>query len=356
MELCFCLGKLETEGRQALNKVVTAKFIAKSYRKNSIFDLTHPWNRDNCFYPYYLLREKFKSHNIEINTSDIEGNGSRAFDLHMDIQNSTVSAPSYLLMLETPQVYPENGISENWNRYCKVFTWRDDLVDGKRFIKLNFPNPLIVPEIDGWSRRDRFCCLISGNRTLAAQDEKILYPERVKTIRWFEQNAAQEFDLYGIDWDIPVVPSGLRGKLLRRLWRNLTHFIKLRPFPSYRGKVEHKREVLQHTRFSICYENVRDLPGYITEKIFDSFFSGCVPVYWGASNITDYIPVDCFIDRRNFIDTEAVYNHLKTIKEEEFYGYQQRIAKFLASDAAKLFGSEAFVETIVRTIVNDLDS
>ena len=30
--------------------------------------------------------------------------------------------------------------------------------------------------------------------------------------------------------------------------------------------------------------------GYITEKIFDSFFAGVVPIYWGAENITDYVP------------------------------------------------------------------
>ena len=101
---------------------------------------------------------------------------------------------------------------------------------------------------------------------------------------------------------------------------------------------------------------MRDLPGYITEKIFDSFFSGCVPVYWGANNVTDYIPADCFIDRRQFKDTEAVYLHLKRITEDEFKGYQQRIAAFLASDAAKPFSSEVFAETIVSTIAKDLES
>ena len=45
---------------------------------------------------------------------------------------------------------------------------------------------------------------------------------------------------------------------------------------------------------------MRDVLGYITEKIFDSFAAWCVPVYWGASNVTDYIPEGCFIDRRKF--------------------------------------------------------
>ncbi len=79
-----------------------------------------------------------------------------------------------------------------------------------------------------------------------------------------------------------------------------------------------------------------------------------MPVYWGASNITDYIPADCFIDRRKFHDTAEVYRHLKAMTEQEFMGYQQRIAEFLQSDAAYPFSSEFFAETIVNTIVQDI--
>ena len=71
--------------------------------------------------------------------------------------------------------------------------------------------------------------------------------------------------------------------------------------------------------------------------------------------MSEYIPADCFIDRRKFSDIEAVYRHLKSISEEEFCGYQQRIAVFLTSDAARPFSSEGFAETIVNTIVKDID-
>ncbi len=339
-----------------MSETIFASFSARGFKNNAIFDLSHPWNRDNCFQPFYLMREKLKSHGVEINTVDVIGNKLATFDLQMDVQRPGRPEICYLLMLETPQVCRANGISSNWNRYLKVFTWNDDLVDGDRFIKINFPNQIHVHPLDGFSFRDRFCCLISSNRTLATQDDRILYPERVKAIRWFEQNAPQDFDLYGVDWDIPVVRDGLIGKFERRFWRALGRIIKLQPFPSYRGRVAHKRDVLTRTRFAICYENVRDLPGYITEKIFDCFFSGCVPVYWGASNITAHIPADCFVDRRQFRDTEEVYNFLKHMTEPEFRGYQQRIAAFLQSDEAYPFGSEFFAETIVTTIVQDIGS
>ena len=331
-----------------------ADFVNRGFENNAIFDLTHPWNRDNCFYPYYLMREKLKCHGIEVNTDDVNSGRELVFALHMDVQKQSDSIPCYLLMLETPQVCPSNGISLYWKRYNKIFTWNDDLVDGDRFIKINFPNPIQVYVADGFSSRDRFCCLIASNRTLPVLDDRDLYPERVKAIRWFEAHAPQNFDLYGVDWDLLVVRRGLIGKIERRFWRAFGRLVKLQPFPSYRGKIAHKCEVLTRTKFVICYENVRDLSGYITEKIFDCFFSGCVPVYWGASNITDYIPADCFVDRRQFPDIQAVYHFLREMTEQEFEGYQQRIAIFLQSDAAYPFSSEFFAETIVNMVVQDL--
>ncbi len=321
---------------------------------NVIFDRASPANRDDCFAPYALLRDGLHQSGIQMDTVDKSQCQDLAFELHQDVQHVTKATINYLLMFETEFVKVENADAKQWSRYRKIFTWNDELVDGDRFIKINFPNPIHVNPVDGFSYRDHFCCLISSNRTLAVKDDRILYAERVRAIRWFETHAPQDFDLYGVGWDIPVVSSGLIGKLERRFWRALSRLVKLRPFPSYRGRVAHKGDVLMRTRFAICYENVRDLPGYITEKIFDCFFSGCVPVYWGARNITEHIPADCFVDRRNFRDTGEVYAYLKAMTEKEFKDYQQRIAAFLQSDAAYPFSSEFFAETVVTTIVRDI--
>lgn len=55
---------------------------------------------------------------------------------------------------------------------------------------------------------------------------------------------------------------------------------------------------------------MRGEKGYITEKIFDCFFPGVIPIYWGAENVTDYIPQDTFIDRRNLKQTGSCANTL----------------------------------------------
>lgn len=323
--------------------------------QNTIFNLYSLSNRDNCFHPYYLLREKFKSQGVEINTPDMTKKNCIDFELHMDVQTfAEPSIPCYVLLLENSLVWPENSNLSKLSNYRKIFTWDDNLVDGNRFIKIYLPNPISTCGEYGFASRERFCCLISSNRTLDVEDDRILYQERANVIRWFEKNAPNEFDLYGIDWDIPVVARGLVGRVERRFWRFAAKFISWKPFPSYKGKVLNKSNFLTKTRFAICYENVRDLPGYITEKIFDCFFSGTVPVYWGASNIVDYIPADCFVDRRKFNDTNQLYNYLVSITEYEYIEYQKRISAFLQSNAAYKFSSDFFAETITNTIMSDL--
>ncbi len=46
---------------------------------------------------------------------------------------------------------------------------------------------------------------------------------------------------------------------------------------------DNKIEFLRQYKFNICPEN-SDSIGYVTEKLFDSFESGCIPIYWGSGN------------------------------------------------------------------------
>jgi hypothetical protein len=109
-----------------------------------------------------------------------------------------------------------------------------------------------------------------------------------------------------------------------------------------------KSTILKQYKFSICYENARDIPGYITEKIFDCFFSGCVPVYWGAPNITDYIPEGTFIDRRKFHSYPALFEYLNSMSPAEYREYLQSIESFIHGPDIYPFSAENFADTILR--------
>lgn len=227
-----------------------------------------------------------------------------------------------LFMWEPPTVQKELYDPDVQACFGKIFTWDDDLVDNRQFFKFCYPvlTSRLV-EIPPFEKK-KFCTMIA--RKLNSKHPKQLYKEREKTIRFFEKKKG-EFDLYGMYWE-------------------------KRKFKNWKGAIPDKIAVLKDYKFSICYENMRDVRGYITEKIFDCFAAGVVPVYWGASNVTDYIPENCFIDRRKFKDNKEMYKFLKKVTKEEYNRYLENAAAFLKSEKAKLFSHEAFVETCRKIV------
>lgn len=67
---------------------------------------------------------------------------------------------------------------------------------------------------------------------------------------------------------------------------------------------DNKEEYLKQYKFNICPEN-SCYNGYITEKIFQSFYSGCIPVYRGPEKIEEGIVNPNWIIRWNDNDCES---------------------------------------------------
>jgi hypothetical protein len=99
-------------------------------------------------------------------------------------------------------------------------------------------------------------------------------------------------------------------------------------------------------RFCLAYENSVE-PDYISEKLFDCFYAGCVPIYYGAPNITDYIPASTFIDKRNF-SYEELYRYLSAMPEKEYNGYLAAAEAYLQSPALRPFTPEGYTEIFVK--------
>jgi hypothetical protein len=181
---------------------------------------------------------------------------------------------------------------------------------------------------------------------------KELYTERIKAIRWFEDNHPEDFDLYGNGWDRYHFEGIFLGIKIARLNRLKFLTKLLRPYyPSYRGSIKSKRETYQKYKFAVCYENVKDAEGYITEKIFDCFFGGSVPIYLGVQNITRHIPQNTFINKRNFDTYEDLYAYIKNMPDVKYLDYLEAIKKFLKSMQAYPFSAEYFADTIIKEII-----
>jgi hypothetical protein len=247
----------------------------------------------------------------------------------------------FLYIFENAIIKPDNWEKENYRYFKKIFTWRDDIVDDQKIFKFFLPNKIPGSVSNDVSMKTKFCCMIAGNKKNNRPLE--LYSERVRAIRWFEANHSERFDLYGKGWDIPLPPS---LSLLTSYIRPFYHGI-FPKYSSYRGEISSKRKVLEQYKFSICYENVRDIPGYITEKIFDCFFAGCIPIYLGASNVTDYIPADTFVDKRKFSSYKELFDYLIAIPEDDYLHFLHSIDDFVRSDSILPFGSEYFANQII---------
>lgn len=323
---------------------------------DDLFRVDSHRNRDDCLEPFRVLNQFALSSGVVLHTPDINKKlGLKpSFNLLLESVSATPNLKNYLIRFESEFIVPKNGDEKYLRQFDLVFTWQDDLVDNLKYIKICYPNKLSFSENFGFSNRPIFASMISGNKFVVKGDARELYSQRVNAIRWFEKNYPDSFHLYGQGWDKPPKSQGYINKFLYKTKRAYSKLTKSKPFPSYKGAVTAKRDVLEKSRFSICYENVRDLPGYITEKIFDCFFSGCIPVYWGATEIDRLVPQSCFIDKRNFSGMESLYHYLINMTEYEYIDRQKKIRDFLDGELFVPFSSEQFARTIVQSILKDI--
>ena len=325
------------------------------YYENRIFDIHSKQNRDNSFYPYYRLREEWRRHGIALNTFDFAARDVTRPSalLFIDVPDNVgillsefQDVPKYLILLETEVISAKGWDFDLHTHFVKIFTWRDDLIDNRRYFKINFPQTFPDEIRFGFQNREKLCTMIAGNKRSRHPME--LYSERVRAIEWFERNHPEDFDLYGFGWNEDrfshLLPP-LALKYVKPLAKMMFPYFK-----SYRGRIENKQNALMQYRFSISYENARDMDGYITEKIFDCFFSGCVPVYWGPGNITTHVPKECFIDRRDFRNYEELYSYLKAMDDGTYRRFQESIRTFLLGPNTYPFSWQYFVDMLVREI------
>jgi len=162
-----------------------------------------------------------------------------------------------------------------------------------------------------------------------------LYQERLNAISYFAE--MPDFRLYGTGWDKPI------GVLKFRLAAKRAG-----------GEpVDDKLATMAGFRFALCFENCV-FPGYVTEKIFDCFLAGCIPVYWGAPDIEDFVPRETFVDYRNFRTYAELDRFLRGITESEASHYLEAAQNFLASPAFDKFTVDYLVNDILNVIEQEL--
>lgn len=329
--------------------------VSKYLQSNNIFD--EKAHRDDIYDRFVKLKEEFKNYGYDLSTDDINKIEDSEVIIYASNMPSTLPQKediekSYIILSESAFIRPDNYDKNKHKYFSKVFTWADDLIDNEKYFKLNYAHKFPKTINKDLSNKEKLCTLISANKNPPHTNTNDLYSQRREAIRWFENNHPEDFDLYGVGWD----KYRFSGPVFIRAFNRVPYFPQLftkltgQSYSSYRGMVDNKKETMEKYKFSICYENAKDIPGYITEKIFDSFFAGCVPIYWGANNITDHVPKECFVDFRDFKSYDELYNFIKNMSDEEYMKYLTNIENYLNNDESLQFKSEGFTKSIINTI------
>ena len=305
---------------------------------NKLFDPSA--SRDNILERFYLLRESAISAGMFCQTADMFAPREIDVLIFHDILNElgtilkTVKAnplvqliyvpnePAFVAPLHDEKILPQLPVDA-------VLTWNDGIA-GKfpHVIKCNIGQPVInskkIPNVPFTNKK--FMCSIFANKPSTVPDS--LFAERIQSIDFFSRQSLG-LDLYGIGWEVSTY-SFVHG--------------------AYRGKCANKKQVQQQYKFCIAFENVEKIPGLITEKIFDCFAAGTVPIYLGAPNITDYIPSSCFVDFRQFANYNALYDYLANMSEGEYQKYLDAAKAFIGSPQYRLFTSTHYAEVVMEQV------
>lgn len=331
-----------------------ASIVFRRHKNNSIFEGNEGANFGGWYFPFARLRDGFRKAGVEMSTADMNAGREVLFELHINVQRRHVAAPMYCYDYEHPHVRGINGSASLLARYRQVYTWNEALIDGRSVHRLEIPNDLTPRSVRPFDQRDLFCVMIAKNKEMRRPSDISLYQQRLRLIRGFETQAPQLFSLYGKAWDIPPVVPGFSGRLVKlfQQWRQKRS--GARPFPSWRGTVASKDDVLLRAKFSLCYENLRGGAGYVTEKLFDSMVNGCLPVYAGASDIAARVPPVCYVDGDRFDEVADLIEYLEGIDQAEYSARQHSMHAFLRSEAGLRFGQDHFCRTLVTGIMGDL--
>ena len=340
---------------------------------------------DNLMAPWTALRDYFVTRGIPVHTADLidaAPNSQRkvyfstgVLENYRRMSRRDDVVVSAFVAMECPIVEPKpyREFPTLHQHFRHILTWSDSeslvhftrqLVPSERF---QWPQSFDRVHEGVWSKRDRgFLVMINANKLPRVYWQE-LYTARLRAVEYFHRFG--EIDLFGPGWErMPSrVGSSIVPMPVRRLYRQTGAELavwrlkqRVAPDPLYvaaaaahRGVAKSKAETLGRYTFALCFENMR-IKGWMTEKIFDCFFAGTVPVYWGATDIEEWVPREAFIDMRQFKGFEDLRAFLHALSPKEIDGYREAARAFIGSPAFDPFRMSALTALFRRLVREDV--
>ena len=354
--------------------------FSRHFEGDALFNRATDWqNGADILAPWRYLQDWFAARGVPVHTADRylrgEIRSSRYVYFSFGLLNhyKTIAKQpgviaSAFFEFECPIVTPDQYAEiPSLRRYFKrIFTFTDaealaPFLRGPLQSELfHLPSPYDGIREELWRREGRKFLVMINHNKLPAVYWRELYTERMRAVAYFAGH--KEIDLYGQGWDGPSFEMGwakLPGSVQKIRWEMLKQWQKLRPVPLleaaksvYRGVAASKLDTISEYTFLLCFENVI-LKGWVTEKIFDCFVTGTVPIYWGAPDVEAFVPRDCFIDMRNFRDYNELRHYLKSLDRKAIERYRQNGREYMSSVKFREFTKQAFVDIMARLVEED---
>jgi alpha(1,3/1,4) fucosyltransferase len=100
-----------------------------------------------------------------------------------------------------------------------------------------------------------------------------------------------------------------------RLYNNVGDVIFVENAGGGGGELK-KLEFLKDYKFCIAFENSRG-NGYVTEKLLAAKAAGCIPIYWGAENVSDDFAEGSFLNMNHLTSPSELIEAVKELDEHE---------------------------------------
>lgn len=330
------------------NKLRGTFYVEKEYLNNKIF--SNELNEKEYFkYSKYIsIRDGFLKHGIQIDTQDIISEKNSDFTIYLDYTKKPVAQKKYIIVREPPIIIPKNHNLKYLKKFDKAFTYNDKLIDGKKIIKfINGSYDFSKIKIAKPKSQSGYVLICRNKKSFKSGE---CYSLRNRVITFFETKNIK-FHLYGFGWDFRTFNNKITEVFFNRLSiiRPKSPFIK-----NYKGTINNKREEASEYLFQFSIENSNNTEGYISEKIFDAFFSNNIPIYCGAPNIKNFIPDDCFINMKDFSSIEELIDFTSKLTKLDIDNLKKSRDKFLSSSKANLFSSDFNSKILINEIINDI--
>lgn len=337
------------------NQLLDNELFRYTYEPTTAYGMDRPG--------FVALKQKLESDGHHVATVDQISNTS--VDRVVFIDNCSYyeqfakmeNRPGFIYMMrEPPSVLGRNtfkNIIRLKSLFDEILTWNDMISEtGQGYTLYRLPQKEYQPtrdnrETDGTtscaSHRDnageRLLVNVSSRKYSRHPNE--LYSEREAIINYYDQNHPNEFSLYGYRWD--AAPS------LSDIYFGRTK-VKTE-YSVFQGPTNDKQRVYDAHLFALSFENMCGIQGYVSEKIFDCLRNGIVPVYYGASNVSDILPESIFIDYREYRNPQQLHEYLTSMPDDEYRAYIDSGQEFLRNNIGD-FAPEAFAETLLETILD----